>query len=437
EGDLADFAGTWTFKDHPEGCEVTVDVSLNVDIPAIKTFAQAYIGKMVTRNFEAILGALERRLISSRYASYRHGDTDKVAGFGIIGHLYNFYHLEKSFKLLNPEFKMPSREFIGQLFHITPSFKLYDILDFKSKTNQSVNGCFIIATFIPDMIEKDIWSVFSKVVRGCKIAEKYGIGIVTLGGFTSIVAERIGQEIANEVDVAVTTGNSFTAAMTIDGVTKAAGLLNLDMERAKLAIVGGTGDIGSACARVLVDRVKELVITGRTKTNLHRLSAELAKRRKAKVTATIDNLHAVKDADIVISAASATSSILHIDWFKPGSIICDVGYPKNISYTPTQRQDVFVFSGGLAKAPSPINFPFDVGLPSPDTLYGCFSESIILALEKRYENFSIGRNKITPERIEEIRALGDKHGFRVSDFYWGNKLIDDTIIAKVKKAAGR
>lgn len=434
EGDLQEFGGRWLFADHPEGTEVKAEVYLKVDIPAIKEFAEAYLRKILTRNFEAILEAMEKRIVSVRYLSYRHGDITKLAGFGIIGHLYNFNHLERCFKMLNPNFKMPSREFIGHLFNITPSFKLYDILNFKSKSSQSVNGCFIVATFIPDMIEKDPWAIFSKVVKSCKIAEKNGVGIVTLGGFTSIVAEKIGHEISKEVDVPITTGNTFTAAMAIEGASKAAKLLNLDLARLKATIVGGTGDIGSGCARVLADKVKQLTITGRTKVNLRRLSKELSKKHKAKIMATTNNESAVRDADIVIAAASATQAILNIDWFKPGSIICDVGYPKNISYTPTTRQDILIFSGGLAKSPTPICLPIDIGLPASDTLYGCFSEAIILALEKRYENFSFGRGNITLEKINEIRELGKKHGFELADFYWGDKLVDTPIINKVKES---
>lgn len=433
DGDLEEFRGKWMFREHPQGTEVTINVILRVGIPAIKEFAQAYVKKLVTRNFEAILEAVERRLISTRYASYKRGDTQKIAGFGIIGHLYNFYHLERCLKMLNPNFKMPSREFITRLFHITPSFKLYDISDFRSATGQVVNGCFIIATFIPEMVEKDIWAIFSKVVKACKIAEKHGVGIVTLGGFTSIVGERIGQEIANQVDVPVTTGNTFTAAMAIEGVLKAATLLNININEAKVAIIGGTGDIGSACARVLAERVKELTVTGRTKSNLRRLKKELAKKRKARITATTNNASAVKDADIVIAAASVTSSILNVDWFKPGSIICDVGYPKNVSYAPVTREDIFIFSGGLAKSPTPFELPIDTGLPSSDTIYGCFAEAIILALENRYENFSFGRGNITPEKIEEINNLGNKHGFELSEFYWGDKLVDEPMVERIKK----
>ncbi|MFH0918340.1 MAG: NAD(P)-binding domain-containing protein, partial [Candidatus Omnitrophota bacterium] len=284
----------------------------------------------------------------------------------------------------------------------------------------------------PDMIEKDVWAVYSKVVKACRIAEKHGVGIVTLGGFTSIVSERIGHQISQEVDVPITTGNNFTAAMAIDGVLKAAKLLDLDLSSANLAIIGGTGDIGSGCAKVLVNHVKQLIVTGKTKANLDKIGGELSQKRKARIITTTDNQKAVSDADIVIAAASASSAIINIDWFKPGAIICDVGYPKNISYAPVTRDDILIFSGGLAKPPTPVKFPIDVGLPSPETLYGCFCEAIILALEKRFESFSFGRGNITPEKINEIRNLGLKHGFCVSDFYWGDKLIDETSVNKLK-----
>ena len=434
EGDLREFGGEWLFKDTPEGTEVIVNARLRVGIPVIKDFADAYIKKLLTQNFEAILDAVERRLISTRYISHKRGDADKIAGFGLIGHFYNFKHLERGLKMLSPDFKMPSREFLSQLFPLTPAFKMQDILNFTSKTGQTANGCLIIATFIPEMIEQDTQMIYSKVVRACKVAEKHGVGIVTLGGFTSIVGERIGLDITREADVPITTGNTFTAAMAIDGVLKAASLINKDISSLKAAIVGGTGDIGSACARVLADRVRQLTITGRTKSNLGRLSKELAKKRKSRIVATSDNFSAVKDADIIIAAASVSASILKIDWFKPGAIICDVGYPKNISYTPTSRKDILIFSGGLAKSFSPINFSVDVGLPSPNILYGCFAEAIILALEKRFEAFSFGRGNITAEKIDEIRQLGQKHGFEVSDFYWGDKPVDTPAIENIKEA---
>ena len=432
-GDLEEFRGEWNFRPHSEGTEVRVNVYLKVNIPVIKEFASAYIKNLVTSNFESILETMERRLISVRYASFKRGDTKKVAGFGILGHFYNFNHLQRCLKMLNPNFKLPSREFLSKLFSITPSFKMFDIKEFKSKTGDITRGCFIVCTFIPDMLSKDVYTVYSKVIRACKLAEKYGVGIVTLGGFASMVGERLGHRISEEVDIPITTGNTYTAVLAVDGVEKAVQIFDRELKQLKATIVGGTGDIGSACARVLSEKVKQLTITGRTKSNLRLLRAELRKKHKAGIEATTNNEKAIKDADIVIAAANTSASILNLEWFKPGSIICDLAYPKNISYAPINRKDIFIFSGGLATTPTPIDTGIDMGLPSTNVSYGCFSEAIILALEHRFENFSYGRGNITLEKIEEIRKLGTRHGFGLAPFFWADRLMEQRDIEEIKK----
>lgn len=434
QGDLEEFRGEWRFQDHPEGTEIIVNVYLKVGIPAIKDFAEQYVKKLLVRNFETILEAVEHRLISIKYANYKHGDKQKMAGFGILGHFYNLNHLTKCLKMLNPNFKLPSQEFLNSLFSVSPSFKMYDMKEFRSKTGDTTFGCFIVCTFIPDMLYKDIYAVYSKVVRACKLAEKQGVGIVTLGGFASMVGERLGHQISEEVDIPITTGNTYTAVLAVDGVEKAAQILGKELKDLSITIVGGTGDIGSACARVLSERVKQLTITGRTKSNIRLLRAELRKKHKARIEATTDNEKAVRDADIVIAAANTSSAILNLEWFKPGAIICDLAYPKNISYT-SKRKDILVFSGGLASLPTPIDTGVDMGLPSTNVSYGCFSEVIILALERRFENYSYGRGNITLEKMDEIRKLAAKHGFELAPFFWADRLIEEENIEEIKKAA--
>ncbi|MBU1998489.1 MAG: SRPBCC family protein [Candidatus Omnitrophota bacterium] len=432
EGDLEEFRGIWTFANLPEGTLVKLHISLKVGIPAINEFANEYVRKLITKNFEAILDAIERRLISTRYSSYRQGNIEKISGFGIIIHFYNYCHLEKGLLKLNPELKLPSRAFLQQLYQIAPSFKLCDIDSFTSKNKSSVKGSFVIATFIPDMLEQDQWAAYSKVIKACKIAEKKGVGIVTLANFSSMVPQKIDHKISDDIYVPVTTGNSFTVATVIESILKANMALQLNLSQSTLTIVGGTGDIGSACARILADRVKELIITGRNKEKLKNLHDELARKYKTKIIATTDNLAAVKAADIVIACANSSASFLNIDWFKPASIICDVGYPKNVCYY-SSREDILIFSGGLVKSPTPIDFPIDLGLPAQDIIYSSYAEGIILALEKRYENYSPQDKNITPQKVEEIRQLGAKHGFEPADFYWSGKPITEDHIQKVRK----
>ena len=434
EGDLTEFKGSWHFLEHPQGTEVTVSVSLNVGIPAIGDFAEGYIKTLVTKNFEAILEALEQHLISQRYTSFKKGDINKVAGFGLIGHFYNLRHLGKGLKMMNPNYKIPSEEFLGKLFDVTPSFKVCEMKNYKSRSGDAVtNGCIILCTFVPDMIENNLQSVYAKVVRACKLAEKFGVGVVSLGGFTSIVAERFGTMILQEVDIPVTTGNTLAAAFAVEGVEKASQLLGRDLKDLKATIVGGTGDVGSGCSRALAQKVRQVTMTGRNRWNLLKLQGELRKKRKAKIEASTNNEKAVRDADIVIAAANSSAAILKIEWFKPGAVVCDLAYPKNLSYKST-RKDIFVFSGGLAAVPTPVDLSVMMGLPTPNVCYGCSCESIVLALERRYESFSFGRGNIMPEKMEEILSMAHKHGFDLAPFFWSDKIIDNDMIGEIKKA---
>jgi len=99
-----------------------------------------------------------------------------------------------------------------------------------------------------------------------------------------------------------------------------------------------------------------------------------------------------------------------------------------------KRKDIFVFSGGLATVPTPINTGVDMGMPSPDVCYGCFCEVIILALERRFENYSYGRGNITLEKMDEIRKMAYKHGFIPAPFYWADKVINKDDINQIKTA---
>jgi len=177
-----------------------------------------------------------------------------------LGHPYNFNQLVRNLKAINPEFKAPSQKFLKGLFDISPSFKAYEF-DFRSRNEDVTHGQFILCTFIPDMMFKNLETVYSKVVYGCKLAEKSGAGIVTLGGFASMVGERLGKNISEEVDIPITTGNTYTAVLAIDGIERAIRLFDKELKDTKVAIVGGTGDIGSACAKLLAERVPEITIT--------------------------------------------------------------------------------------------------------------------------------------------------------------------------------
>jgi predicted amino acid dehydrogenase len=281
------------------------------------------------------------------------------------------------------------------------------------------------------MVAIDPRRVFKKVVDACRVAESHRIGIAALGGFTSIVGERFGDELRKTVSIPLTTGNTFTVALALQGVRRAAELMGKDLKRCTVCVIGGTGDIGGACARILAEEVKCVTVTGRNAEKVKRAVEEVRAVGGAEVRGTTQNADAVTDADIVIAAASVTNSILDEGLFKTGAVICDLAYPKNISYAPSRRRDILVFSGGLAAIPDEIDLGFEIGLPSARTLYGCFSEAVLLDLDKRYESFSHGHGNITRRSVEEIEGIASKHGFALAPFYWGYQPVPEDEIRKI------
>ena len=53
-----------------------------------------------------------------------------------------------------------------------------------------------------------------------------------------------------------------------------------------------------------------------------------------------------------------------------------------------------------------------IGLP-PNVVYACLAETIVLALEGRFENFTVGR-AIEWEKVRQIYRLGLKHGMKLA-----------------------
>lgn len=434
DGDLELFEGQWQLTDHASGgTEVSVEVRVRLGIPMVGQLIGGVIGGKLKKNFELMLSAMDEKLVTQRYRNIADRTASDISGFAVIGHPYNLKHLIKYFKFYKPDFKLPSEEFMLKIFEITPSYNSYEIKNFQSTAGKQTHGYFIMCPIVPDMLTLKPEKVIEKVGQACRVAENLGVGIVTLGGFTSIAGEKYSKLLTSYTNVPLTTGNTYTVALVLEGIYKAAQWMELDLAQAKVTVIGGTGDIGGACARMLADKVSEITITARNDKGLMEQERILAYAGKAKIRTSKDNNEAVRQADIVIAAASASSSIVDFASFKPGVIICDVGYPKNLSYTMCHRDDIFIFSGGLVKLPSDFDLAFDIGLPNTKILYGCFAEAVVLDLEERYENFSWGKGNITADRVELIGQMAQKHGFVLAPFFWGIRLMTEASVVKIKK----
>jgi predicted amino acid dehydrogenase len=97
------------------------------------------------------------------------------------------------------------------------------------------------------------------------------------------------------------------------------------------------------------------------------------------------------------------------------------------------RDDILVIDGGMVDVPGPVDFHFNFGFPEGKA-YACMAETIALALEGRFEDYTVGK-EITLERVQEITAIAERHGFRMSGFRSFEREVTDGQIEAIRRNA--
>jgi len=256
-------------------------------------------------------------------------------------------------------------------------------------------------------------TVYRKIIQTGRMAEKLGAKILGLGAFTSVIGDA-GITIANALDVPVTTGDSYTVTIAVDAIREAACVMNIPLRGATAAVVGATGAIGQVCAELLAEDVERLYLIGRRQAALEEMRDRLKSRARAELIVST-NLDVLAEAQLILTVTSAIHDVIQPEHLQPGSVVCDVARPRDVSaMVAAVRDDILVIDGGMVDVPGPVNFHFNFGFP-PGKAYACMAETIALALEGRFEDYTLGK-QLTRDRVVEISNIARKHGFRLSGF---------------------
>lgn len=287
-------------------------------------------------------------------------------------------------------------------------------------------GCPLTPRQMLEMPEEEVWS---RLVKAAKIAEELGAGILGLGAFTSVVGDG-GKTLSERVDIAITTGNSYTVATAVQGACRAAELMEISPENATVAVVGAAGSIGRTCAILMARNYSNIVLVGRSAGKLEPLVSEIRSSSGAEVSISTSLADSLPSADIVITVSSAVDAIIHPEHLKSGSVVCDVARPRDVSVrVARERRDVLVIEGGVVEVPGNPDFHFDFGFP-PRMAYACMSETMALALAGRCEPFTLGK-EVSVEQVDEITRLAERLGFRLAGFRSFERALDDAAMREV------
>lgn len=327
------------------------------------------------------------------------------------------------------------------------------------------------------------------IKKAVDLGRDLGAGIVGLGALTSVVTR--GGRVVQDRGVAITSGNSFTTLMAVEAMALGAQKMHIDLETGRGAVLGATGSIGRACAMMLSDYISHIILLGNplhAKSSHNRLLSlvkeildraccrreqgmvgglstwldrvyQLLKKKNSPVSQEFINMldkgenlelntleaissylgincplkisldveTALPSCNMIVAASNSPEYIIYPHHLSAGAVVCDVARPADVApETMTKRDDVLILEGGLVQLPDQVAFGPNLGYRDGVSL-ACLSETILLALEGDYRDYSIGM-RLDLDTVEYLRELGKKHGFSLAGLKMGNREISDSEI---------
>ena len=340
---------------------------------------------------------------------------------------------------VSPPLLMDSLE---KVMAFAPPFVYSKVEGIRSPTGVEAEGWLIAVGGTPkEIMNHSPEFTYRRLLAAADMARKLGHKIMGLGAFTKVVG-----------DAGVTVGAPGALAdhhrqqlqRQRCAVAAHDALLRMRLlpqprgkERIKFKamVVGATGAIGAACARLLVRAAEEVYLVSPETAKLLALKAAIEQESPgAKVVLAASTARDLPQMDMVVTATSgAGKKVLDIMKVKPGCVITDVARPLDLPPSEVaKRPDVLVIESGEIRLPGEVRMK-NIGLPR-GVAYACLAETIVLALEGRFENFTVGRQIEWP-KVREIYQLGLKHGMQLAAISGVHGEFSDEDIARVRRLA--
>jgi predicted amino acid dehydrogenase len=385
--------------------------------------------------------ALEPRLL------YPNG-FKRVNRFAFVIHPLSqeYFKVVKPVEILSqvspPALVRPLMDSLEKVMAYAPPFVYSQVSGIRSPTGVEAEGWLISVGGTPrEIMSHAPEFTYRRLLDAAEMARKLGAQIMGLGAFTKVVGDA-GVTVARRAPLPITTGNSYSASGALWAAHDALLRMNLlprpkgkERVKFKAMVVGATGSIGAACARLLVRAAQEVYLVSPETAKLPALKESILQQvpdARLYLSARADK--DIAEMDMIVTATSgAGKRVLDIMKVKPGCVITDVARPLDLPPEEVaKRPDVLVIESGEIQLPGKVHMK-NIGLP-PGVAYACLAETIVLALAGRFENFTVGRH-IEAEKVHEIYKLGLEHGMKLAAISGAHGVFSDEDIARVRELA--
>lgn len=299
---------------------------------------------------------------------------------------------------------------------------------------------YTLPTTPKQILEMPEERLYDQLLSIARRASRRGASILGLGAYTKVAGDA-GETVARLSPIPVTNGNSYSASATLWSARVMVEKMGLRARGPlKAMVIGATGSIGRVSAILISGVTDELVLVAQREDRLRELAEEISRLRPGirvrTATSAADQLDAeLGDTDLIVTATSNTrGQVLDMLKVKPGAVICDCSRPLDISAEMAAlRPDVMVIRSGEIELPGQVEINCDIGLPKP-SVYACLAETVLLAMEGRFENFSVSKT-LSAEKVNEIYRLGLKHGARLSEIQGHDGAVTEQMIQRCLQAS--
>jgi acetylornithine/succinyldiaminopimelate/putrescine aminotransferase/predicted amino acid dehydrogenase/acyl-coenzyme A synthetase/AMP-(fatty) acid ligase len=248
------------------------------------------------------------------------------------------------------------------------------------------------------------------------LGRRLGCTIAGLGAYTSVVTDA-GLALGPPEGMRLSTGNAFTAALGARRVRRIAARRGVDLSRPEtcVGVLGATGNIGAAVARLLADSrpaIRRLCLVGRDPVRLGALRSAIVSGAGAPDVSCATDLAALAECDVVVTAVSTNEPLVaphHLRRDRP-VLIVDLSVPTAVCAAVHRLGNVHVApAGGTVRVPGTPDFVMASHIPA-GRAFGCAAEALLLALEPAATRDLRLVGPIDPDAAHRLERLAERAG---------------------------
>ena len=258
-----------------------------------------------------------------------------------------------------------------------------------------------------------------RLVEATRLARRLGAQVLGVGGFARTMTEAT-RKVAARSEIPITSGASCLVSTDMWAAKQAVlamGVEQDDVGRVQgTAVVVGAGDPqGSVAAELIALVFNRMVIVDREPDRLLELVSRIGQQSPhcQVEVATSPDPHLADALLVVTGLAPGWRGAVDITKLAPGAVVSDCHRPSEFQLAEAEaRPDVLFVLAGELELPGPADLGTDLG-PPPKVAFASMAEVVILALDERFECFSLGAD-VTLEQVKEIYKGGLTHGLTLA-----------------------